>query len=112
MVSEAHALRGFDLSTSSVKIRWNLPGDNSTCNDFSIGLDEALYITDTAKCQNLQAPAGASTAELFLEHPALKGIDGITFLNGTLYVNNVATNKLYRIPVDARARPDSLSRSG
>src|SRR6202041_669989 len=28
------ALRGFDLSTGTQKIRWNLPGDNSTCNDF------------------------------------------------------------------------------
>src|SRR5579872_5581210 len=42
------ALRGFDLSTGAQKIRWNLPGDNSTCNDFTIGPDKALYITDTA----------------------------------------------------------------
>src|SRR6202044_2965229 len=28
------ALRGFDLSTGAQKLRWNLPGDNSTCNDF------------------------------------------------------------------------------
>jgi hypothetical protein len=25
------ALRGFDLSTGAQKLRWNLPGDNSTC---------------------------------------------------------------------------------
>ncbi len=34
------------------------------------------------------------------------GVDGITFLNGTLYVNNVFFNKLYRIPVDAAGKPD------
>src|SRR5665213_2827783 len=39
------ALRGFDLSTGAPKIRWNLPGDNTTCNDFAIGPDKALYIT-------------------------------------------------------------------
>ena len=33
------------------------------------------------------------------------GVDGITFLNGTLYVNNVIFNKLYRIPVDATGKP-------
>ena len=45
-------------------------------------------------------PAGASEAELFLEDSAaLRGIDGITFLDGVLYVNNVITSKLYRIPV-------------
>jgi len=98
------ALRSFDLSTGATKIRWNLPGDTSTCNDFSIGPDKALYITDTANSKIYKLPAGASTAELFLEHPALKGIDGITFLNGTLYVNNVISNNLYRIPVDAAGK--------
>jgi hypothetical protein len=44
----------------------------------------------------------ASDAELFLEDRALYGIDGITFLDGTLYVNNVFSNNLYRIPM-ARA---------
>src|SRR6202167_1597088 len=96
------ALRGFDLSTGAEKLRWNLPGDNSTCNDFSIGPDKALYITDTANGKIYKLPKGASTAELFLEDIAsLRGIDGITFLNGTLYVNNVISNKIYRIPVDA-----------
>src|SRR6202167_1875083 len=96
------ALRGFDLSTGAQKLRWNLPGENSTCNDFSIGPDKALYITDTANGKIYKLPAGASTADLFLEDSALlRGIDGITFLDGTLYVNNVSSSKLYRIPVDA-----------
>jgi len=98
------ALRGFDLSTGAAKIRWDLPGDNSTCNDFSIGPDKALYITDTANGKIYKLPSGTSTAELFLEHRALMGIDGITFLNGTLYVNNVISNNLYRIPVDAAGK--------
>src|SRR6204780_253316 len=95
------ALRGFNLSTGAPKIRWNLPGDNSTCNDFAVGPDKALYISDTANSKIYRMPAGASTAELFLEDRALYGIDGITFLNGVLYVNNVFSNNLYRIPVDA-----------
>ena len=98
------ALRGFDLSTGAAKVRWDLPGDNSTCNDFSIGPDKALYITDTANGKIYKLPSGASTAELFLEHRTLMGIDGITFLNGTLYVNNVFFNNLYRIPVDAAGK--------
>ena len=98
------ALRGFDLSTGSQKVRWNLPGDNSTCNDFSIGPDKALYISDTANSRIYKLPAGATTAELFLEDRALYGIDGITFLDGTLYVNNVFANNLYRIPVDAEGK--------
>jgi hypothetical protein len=98
------ALRSFDLSTGAQKVRWDLPGDNSTCNDFSIGPDKALYISDTANSKIYRLPAGATTAELFLEDRALYGIDGITFLNGTLYVNNVFSNNLYRIPVDAAGK--------
>jgi sugar lactone lactonase YvrE len=98
------ALRGFDISTGAQKVRWNLPGDNSTCNDFAIGPDKALYITDTASGRIFKLLPGASTAELFLEHRTLMGVDGITFLNGTLYDNNVFFNKLYRIPVDAAGK--------
>src|SRR6202453_5178539 len=98
------ALRGFDLETGAPKIRWNLPGDNSTCNDFAIGPDKALYLSDTANSKIYKLAAGASNAELFLEDRALYGIDGITFLNGTLYVNNVFSNNLYRIPVDAAGK--------
>jgi len=99
------ALRGFDLSTGTPKLRWDLPGDDSTCNDFTIGPDKALYITDTANGRIYKLPAGASTAELYLEHRTLMGVDGITFLDGVLYVNNVIFNKLYRIPVDAAGKP-------
>src|SRR6202012_4438311 len=73
-------LRGFDLSTGAPKIRWNLPGDNPTGNDFAIGPDKALYITDTSTGRIYRLPSGASTAEPFLEHRVLQGVDGITFL--------------------------------
>lgn len=65
---------------------------------------EALHISDTASSKNYKLPAGASTAELFLEDRALYGVDGITFLDGKLYVNNVFSNNLYRIPVDAAGK--------
>jgi hypothetical protein len=103
-VKRRTALRGFDLSTGAQKLRWNLPGESSTCNDFSIGPDKALYISDTTNDKIYKLPAGASTATLFLEDRALHGIDGITFLNGVLYVNNVFSNNLYRIPVDASGK--------
>jgi len=101
------ALRSFDLNTGAPKIRWNLPGDNNTCNDFAIGPDKALYITDTANGKIYRLPSGASTAELFLEHRTLMGVDGITFLDGTMYVNNVFFNKLYRVPVDASGKAEA-----
>src|ERR1700678_1971244 len=99
------ALRSFDLTTGAPKIRWNLPGDSNVSNDFTIRPDKALYITDTIPGRIFRLPAGASTEELYLEHPTLRGVDRITFLDGVLYVNNVIFNKLYRIPVDATGKP-------
>jgi sugar lactone lactonase YvrE len=99
------ALRSFDLTSGTPKIRWNLPGDSNVCNDFTIGPDKALYITDTIPGRIFRLPAGANSAELYLEHATLRGVDGITFLDGVLYVNNVIFNKLYRIPVDASGKP-------
>jgi hypothetical protein len=98
-------LRSFDLTTGAAKIRWNLPGDNNVCNDFAIGPDKALYITDTFPGRIFRLAPGASTAEVYLENRVLAGVDGITFLDGVLYVNNVVFNKLYRIPVDASGKP-------
>jgi sugar lactone lactonase YvrE len=98
------ALRSFDLSTGEQKLRWNLPGDNNTCNDFALGPDKALYISDTANSRIYKLTAGASAADVFLEDRALYGIDGITFLDGSLYVNNVFSNNLYRIPMDAAGK--------
>jgi sugar lactone lactonase YvrE len=95
------SLRGFDLATGKPKFRWDLPGDNTACNDFAFGSDRALYITDTFTGRIYKLPTGASSAELYLEQELLRGVDGITFLNGTLYVNNVFSGKLYRIPVGA-----------
>lgn len=99
------ALRGFDLATGAPKLRWNLPGENSTCNDLAVGPDKALYITDTANGKIYKLPAGAAMAELYLEHRTLMGVDGITFLDGVMYVTNVVFNNLYRIPVDATGKP-------
>jgi hypothetical protein len=104
-VARRTSLRGFDLATGKEKLRWTLPGDNSVCNDFAIGPDKALYITDTANAKIYRLAPGAASAELFLENRVLSGVDGITFLDGVLYVNNVVFNKLYRIPVDASGKP-------
>ena len=104
-VARHSSLRGYDLATGKEKLRWKLPGDNSICNDFAIGPDKALYITDTANSRIFRLVPGAQSAELFLEHRLLNGIDGITFLDGVLYVNNVFFSQRSRIPVDASGKP-------
>jgi hypothetical protein len=99
------SLRGFDLATGKEKVRWELPGDNFACNDFSIGPDRALYSTDTFTGKIYRLAAGAKTGELFMDSPLLLGANGIAFLDGVLYVDNQTFNKLYRVPIDASGKP-------
>jgi hypothetical protein len=98
-------LHGFDLATGKEKLRWQLPGDAALCNDFVVGPDKALYISDTLGSKIYKLAPGAAAPTLFMDNRLLNGIDGITFLNGVLYVNNVIFNKIYRIPVDASGKP-------
>jgi hypothetical protein len=99
------ALVGSDIASGARKIRWDLPGDINVCNDFNVGPDKALYITDTTSGRIYRLAPGANTAELYLENRLLSGVDGITFFNDVMYVTNVFFNKLYRIPVDSSGRP-------
>jgi sugar lactone lactonase YvrE len=103
-VQRKTALIGTDLNTGKRKLRWELPGANSTCNDMAVGPDKALYISDTANAKIFRLPAGATSAELWLDHRNVTGIDGLTFLNGVLYYNSVFFNNLYRVPVDASGK--------
>lgn len=103
-VARHTALIGTDLKTGKRKLRWNLPGDNSTCNDFTVGPDKALYISDTANARIYRLAPGAQSADLWLENRLVTGIDGLTFLNGVLYYNSVFFNNLYRVPVDASGK--------
>ena len=104
-VKHVSTLRGFDLTTGAPKLRWVLPGDDTTCNDLAVGPDKALYFTDTVVGRIYKLAPGASAAELYLENRVLSWVDGITFVDGTMYVNNVLFNKLYRITVGANGRP-------
>jgi hypothetical protein len=105
MPAQRHtALIGSDFKTGKRKLRWDLPGANTTCNDFAVGPDKALYISDTGNAKIYRLAPGAQSAELWLHDRAVTGIDGLTFLNGVLYYNSVFFNNLYRVPVDAQGK--------
>jgi hypothetical protein len=101
---ERSALRGFDLKTGSAKFRWELPGSTNLCNDFVVGPDKALYISDTFGAKIWRLKPGAAIPEVFSEDRTLLGVDGITFVGDTLYENNVIFNKLYRVPMDSNGK--------
>jgi hypothetical protein len=98
------ALRGFDLKTGAAKFHWDLPGEKNLCNDFVVGPDKALYISDTFGAKIWRLKPGATVPEMFSDDRSLYGIDGITFIGDTLYENNVIFNKLYRLPMDSSGK--------
>lgn len=95
-------LRGFDLKTGAARMRWTLPGP-SNCNDFTVAPDKSLYIADT-RGKIYRLPAAAVSAVLVLDGQLVSGIDGIAFLNGTLYYNSIFSGKVYRVPLDASGK--------
>ena len=101
-------MRSFDLTSGASKFRWALPGDNNLCNDFTLASDGTLYVSDTLASRIYRVLPNAQAGELVIEDPALNGIDGITFLDGVMYVNNVKDNTLYRVPLDASGKAGPL----
>jgi sugar lactone lactonase YvrE len=94
----------FDLTTGKPKSRWRLLGDSSVCNDISIGPDHAAYISDTLNSTIFRIRQGQTEGEVFLKNRVLDGIDGLCFLDGVLYANNVAADTIWRIPIDATGK--------
>jgi hypothetical protein len=97
-------LRSFDLASGAPRQTIALPSPTNICNDFVVGPDKALYLADTSNAQVLRLRPGSSTLETVIQNPALYGVDGITFLDGQLYVNTVWSNALFRIPLDASGK--------
>jgi sugar lactone lactonase YvrE len=99
------ALTGFDLKTGEGKISAPFPGKPSTCNDITIGPDEAAYVTNTAAPQILRLAPGSRQLEIWFTDPSLQpekggGLDGLSFgPDGNLYVDTVGPGELYRIDV-------------
>jgi sugar lactone lactonase YvrE len=92
-------LRAFNLRTGQVRASYPLPGETSLCNDISIAPNRAVFVSDTQNGRVLQLDRKAGKLAIWLEDPSLKGIDGLTFLGATLYVNNVQTGHIYRLPI-------------
>jgi sugar lactone lactonase YvrE len=99
------ALFAFDLKTGAGKLSVPFPSKPATCNDITIGPDEAAYVTNTAAPQILRLAKGAKQLEVWFTDASLQpekggGLDGLAFgPDGNLYVNTVGPGELYRIDV-------------
>ena len=99
-VKERHTtLRAFNLKTGAAKAAWTLQGKTNACNDITVGPDGSVYVSDLANGEIQHLKKGAEIMDVWLKTPELANVDGIVFVGRTLYVSNVSTSKIYRIPV-------------
>lgn len=97
-------MHSYDLASGRSKLTIPLPDAGNICNDFTTGPDGSIYLADTSNAQIFRLRPGAATLEKVIQNSALYGVDGLTFLDGVLYVNTVWAGNIYRIPMDAAGK--------
>jgi streptogramin lyase len=96
------ALRSFDLKTGAAKGTYPFPPNSRICNDIAVSADGTAYVSESYGGKVHRLKPGATALEVWATDSAITVIDGLAFLaDGSLYVNNIGTSKLYRIPVKA-----------
>jgi hypothetical protein len=103
---EGSWVKGFDLKSGGApKVSARLPTSPAAANDFAVGDDGTLYVTNVLGPQIFQLKPGAKELEVFVQDDRLKGgLDGIAVdESGALIVNTFFTGELFRIDVKAGA---------
>ncbi|MGH7489526.1 MAG: hypothetical protein ACRENK_09910 [Gemmatimonadaceae bacterium] len=96
------ALRSLDLKSGAAKGTYPFPPNGGICNDIAIAADGSAYVSESFGGRIHRLKSGASQLEVWASDQQLQVIDGLLLLaDGSLYVNNFATGKLFRIPVNS-----------
>lgn len=96
------ALRSFDLKSGAAKGTYPFPPNSRVCNDIAVSADGTAYASESFGGRVHRLKPGATQLDVWASDSAMTVIDGLAFLgDGSLYVNNFATGRLYRIPVNA-----------
>lgn len=90
-------LRSYDLISGKAKKSYALPGPTNFCNDIAVSPKGTVYVSDTYNGAILKLSKG-KILDVWLTDPLLVGVDGITFVDHTLYVSNILTGHVYRVP--------------
>jgi sugar lactone lactonase YvrE len=103
------ALRSFDLKTGAPKGTYSFPPNSRICNDIAVSADGSAYVSESYGGKVHRLKPGAAALEVWASDSAINVIDGLAFLaDGSLYVNNIGTSRLYRIPVKADGSAGAL----
>ena len=103
------ALRAFDLKSGAAKGTYPLPPNGGVCNDIAVAADGGVYVSESFRGRVHRLKPGATQLEVWAASEQMNVIDGLAFLgDGSLYVNDFATGKLFRIPVNADGSAGAL----
>jgi len=96
------ALRSFDLKTGAAEGTYPFPPNSRVCNDIAVSADGTAYVSESYGGRVHRLKRGANALEVWATDSSLEVIDGLAVLgDGSVYANNIATGKLFRIPVNA-----------
>ncbi len=95
-------IKAFDLKTGEGEFSARLPLSPAIANDFALGSDGTLYVTNVLGSEIFRLKPGAKDLELFAQDDRLKGgPDGIDFgADGALYIDTYGSGQLFRIELD------------
>lgn len=106
--SNISTLMSFDLATAEKTGSYPFPM-GGFCNDIAVGPDGTVFVANSSFTPGgtgylmslVPNDAGELGFRIDLAGAAFGGIDGLAFVDGILYANNVSANELYRIDMDA-----------
>jgi glucose/arabinose dehydrogenase/mono/diheme cytochrome c family protein len=106
-------LKSFDLKTGALKSSYPLPTAGAFCNDIAVGTDGSAFVSDTANMEVDRLANGAQQLQVWAGRGGFgpKGgiLDGISVLANRLFVNTLATNKMFAVPIEADGKPGAIT---
>jgi hypothetical protein len=103
------ALRAFDLKTGAAKGTYPFPPNSRVCNDIAVGNDGTAYVSESFGGRVHRLKPGGTALEAWATDERMSVIDGLALLaDGSLYVNDFTSGKLFRIPVNADGSAGAL----
>ena len=101
-VCNGAALRSYDWNTGEAGAVYDFPGGTGFCNDIAFSPDGTMFVSDTGNGRVLALVDGddGPALQTVVQSTGIAGVDGLAFVDGTLYVNDVRANKMIRIDLD------------
>lgn len=101
-VCNGPVLRSYDWTTGEAGAVYEFPGGTGFCNDIAFSPDGTLFVSDTGNGR-VMALVDSDDGPVFqtvVQGTGLGGVDGLAFVNGILYINDVRQDKMMRVDLD------------